>query len=336
MLRSGLLFLLLAITTTHIKAQAMLEGQVLSSIDSSSIYGASVYFDGTSIGVSTDEAGRFQIPLKEGTTSALVISSIGFETRMILDYKSYVGRSVIIYMLESRDRLDEVHLETDPWSRKKKLDIFRREFLGRSRAALKCRIRNEDALVLRYIPSKEILVATANEPLIVFNKHLGYEVTYNLTDFKVQFSTGTSGLQLVHMVYYEGFSFFRNVKEPPRKKHLKNREMAFSGSFVHFLRSLATLSLEENNFSIYHGKFQVPPYEYFNLEQDNGLVQVKLLAEKLSILHNNFNQSSLEATGIFYIDPNGNHTPPQNVLFGGYMGEGRIAVMLPLDYYPSE
>lgn len=332
---TGIFILILICTVFSIKSQSILQGRVLSSVDSTAIYGASVYFDGTSIGVSTDDDGRFQIPLRDGTTSALVISSIGFETRLIPNHSSFAGRSAVIYMQESRDRLDEVHLETDPWTRKKKLDIFRREFLGRSKAALKCRILNEEALVLRYIPSKELLVATASEPLVILNRHLGYELKYNLNDFQVRFSTGSSGLQLVHIVYYEGSSFFKNLKEPPRKRHLQRREKAYTGSFVHFLRSLATSSLTENNFSIYHGKFEVPPYEYFDLQQVNGLVQVKLLADKLSILHNKFDQSSLEATGAFSIDPYGNHTPPQNILFGGLMGEGRIAAMLPLDYFPA-
>jgi hypothetical protein len=79
----------------------------------------------------------------------------------------------LIFLEESRETLGEVHLETDPWSRQKKLEIFKREFLGNTPMARQCRIKNEDKIRLRYIPSTETLVAYADEPIKIINKYLG-------------------------------------------------------------------------------------------------------------------------------------------------------------------
>jgi hypothetical protein len=40
-------------------------------------------------------------------------------------------------------------------------------------------------------------------------------------------------------------------------------------------------------------------------------------------------------SNVFYIDKNGNHSPPNSLLFGGNFGFKRISNMLPLDYTPS-
>lgn len=312
-------------------SQDFIQGVVYSASDSTALIGASVYFDGTSIGVSTNIDGEFKIR-GEGTTSPLVISMIGHQTLIVPDYADYNGKLPPIYLQESQERLGEVHLETDPWTRKKKLGVFRREFLGNNAAALKCNIENEDALHLRYIPSQEVMVAYASEPLIITNRHLDYEVTYNLTDFRVEFSTGTSGLQFTHLVYYEGLSFFKELRKSTPKRIFKNRNKAYTGSTLHFMRSLASKKLHQNNFRIFHKRLEVPPYDLFNLETIDNLVQVELLSEKLTILHRDLDQSSMETSGKFYIDPLGNHTPPQNVIFSGEISRKRMAEMLPMDY----
>lgn len=298
--------------------------------------GASVYFDGTSTGVSTTDKGFFRISLEDGTTSPLVVSSLGYETIYIPNSSQRTGQALLIYLNESEESLGEVFLETDPWSRKKKLDIFRKEFLGRSASASKCRIRNEEVLRLTYIPSKDILVASATEPLLIVNRHLGYEVTYDLGDFRVEFSTGSLDIRFTHKIYYEGTSFFKELKENPPSRFLRNREKAYRGSTLQFMRSLSGKKLEENNFRIFKKSFEVPPYTPFIISIENGLTKVELKEESINILHREIDQSSMQAFGSFFIDNLGNHTPPRNVLFSGTISHQRIAETLPLNYLATE
>lgn len=311
-------------------AQVKIEGRVVSTNDSLPIPGASVYFDGTSIGVSSGDEGLFSINTKSKISSPLIIAALGYKTHILPNVmaKPNIG---IIYLEETKESLGEVHLETDPWSRQKKLEIFRREFLGNDRAALQCRIKNEEAIDLRYIPSTQTLIAFSDEPLKIINRYLGYEITYNLTDFKVDFSTA-SGLRLTTMVYYEGYSFFKELRKKPSARLLKNREKAFRGSSLHFMRSLASQQLVENNFRIFFKSYEVLPYSYFRINQGNDLVEVELLGEKIILVYEPLVQSTIQAEGKFYIDRYGNYTPPQNVLFSGEMSKSRVSQMLPLNY----
>lgn len=326
------LFYSLLITTAAVMAQETLQGTVYSAVDSTALAGASVYFDGTSLGVSANERGVFKISLQEGVTSALIISSLGYKTQVLTNYRNAYGQLPAIYLAENNESLEAVHLETDPWTRKKKEGIFLREFLGTTPGAAQTRIKNLHAVQLRYIPSREVLLAVAEEPLVLINKHLGYELRYTLKDFKVDFSTGSSGLQFTYLVYFEGFSLFKELHQKPRKKHLKNRKRTFEGSPLHFMRALAEKKLLENKFQIFYDKFEVPPYQFFKISTYEKLTAVQLLQDKLVILYDQFEQSSLAAPEVFYIDPFGNFTPPQNVIFSGSMGRSRMAQMLPLNY----
>ncbi len=313
-------------------SQETIQGIVYNTKDSTGIAGASVYFDGTNIGVSTDLDGKFKITKNNGITSPLIISSLGFKTLVAPNIEFKTGATLKIYLKENTETLEEVFIETDPWTRKRKLGIFRREFLGNTYDAALTKIQNEEAIKLRYIPSKKIMVAYAEEPLVIINKHLGYKVRYNLENFKVEFSTGTSGLTLVHLVYYEGYLFFDELRKKPSKKQLKNREKTYQGSSLHFMRSLAYKKLHENEFRIFHEKFEVPPYKFFQIDNEGELTSIRILEKQLSILYKGIDQSLIVAQEVFHIDQWGNHSPPTNVIFGGEMGNSRIARTLPTNY----
>lgn len=326
---------ILLIYSNSLSSQTHLTGYVYSAVDSSALPGVSVYFDGTSTGVSTTDEGYFSISLTDKTTSKLVVSYIGHETLYIPRHIQQATPSIIVYLKESEESLGEVFLETDPWSRKKKLNIFRNEFLGRSQAALECIIKNEDALKLTYIPSKEIMIASATEPLSIVNQHLGYKVTYELKDFVIEFRTGFLTTRIPHKIFYEGTSFFKELKKNTPVNIHRNREKAYNGSTLEFMRSLAGRTLEENNYSILRNNFEMRPYAPFLLSKENGLTKVQLKLENVNILYRETIQSSLQTFGAFFIDKLGNHMPPQNVVISGKMGQRRFAKTLPLNYSPE-
>ncbi|WP_424494841.1 carboxypeptidase-like regulatory domain-containing protein [Salinimicrobium sp. GXAS 041] len=317
-----------ALTAT---AQKMITGNIFQSNDSTALEAVSVYYDGTNIGTSTNKNGAFSIQRYPGEAT-LVISFLGYKTKMISISPNISGLLPPMYLEQQQEELAEVILEPDPWSRRKKLAIFRREYLGNTPEAKKVKIKNEEVLRLYYSPSTEKLTAVATEPLIISNRFLGYNVRYELENFTVKFSTGSSGLRFTHMVLYQGFSYFSELKNRTRKKHLKNRERTYTGSSLHFMRSLSQKSLAENNFRIFHDRFQVPPYKHFNFNLTEEGMEISLLADKLSILYGELEQSGIQATSPFLIDHFGNHTPPVSVLFSGEMSTKRISHLLPLNY----
>jgi len=316
-------------------SQNQLTGKVFSAKDSTAIFGASIYFDGTSIGVSTNDQGYYAISFKENNSS-LIISSIGYEPVIINTKNLQTNKKLpIIYLKEKLEELNTVYLETDPWTRLRKLGVFKKEFLGSSKSAQLCKIINEDAIELRYIPSSKTLVASSDEPLIIKNKYLGYLLKYNLTDFEVKFELTGSGLTLPFSTYYEGFSFFAPLKKRLSKKISKNRKTSYLGSSLHFMRSLYNKDLDENNFKIFYDRFQVPTYKYFNISQNGEMKQVELLVDEIAILYDGFQQSGLTTKGEFTIDYLGNHSPPQSIILKGDMSKKRISKFLPLNYKPE-
>ena len=313
--------------------QQKLSGYVYSAKDSTALEAVSIYFDGTTIGSITNQKGHYSISAQESIKSPLVITMMGYSPVYINNYLNTNGKMPPVYLEEMTEQLDQVFLETDPWTRERKLKVFMREFLGRSQEALKCKIHNPEALKLHYSPSQLKLTAWANEPLIIENKHLGYTVNYTLNDFYVNYEKSlSSGMQFVNMVYYEGFSFYQELKKKTRRKYIKNREDSYSGSTLHFMRSLAQKKLHENGFRIFYDKFEAPPYLNFEFRKVLEKTYVKLLVEKLSILYNNNEQSAIQTNQPFIIDAFGNHTPPSAVIIGGAMSTRSFAFMLPLDY----
>ncbi len=329
-----LLFNILLLNSILGLSQQKLSGFVYSAKDSTAIADVSIYFDGTTLGTITNINGHYSINIQPGVKSALVISMLGYEPVYITDYSNQTRELKPVYLKESTEQLDEVYLETDPWSRERKLSEFKREFLGKTLEAQDVKILNENAIKLHYSPSKNRLVAWASVPLRIENKHLGYSIEYQLGEFYAQYEKSlSSGFNLVYMVYYEGTSFFSELKKDkiPRR-FIRHRDEAFEGSTLHFMRSLAQQKLRENKFRIFYKSMETPHYKYFDLQQGEENMHVTVTAEKLSILYNNEQQSELTAERSFQIDKFGNHTPPSAIIIGGAMSTKRIATMLPLNY----
>jgi hypothetical protein len=316
-------------------SQNTVTGQVFKASDSTTIAGASVYFDGTSQGVSTTNAGAFELLFKENN-SLLVISSLGYESIAIdINTAHYRNKFLNIYMDEKLEELEAVQLELDTWSRAKKLNVFRNQFIGLYTEGASCKIMNEEVIKLKYMPSSKTLVAWANEPLIIKNKHLGYKITYNLTDFEVNYIKSKNGFTMHHKTYYEGYSFFESLKKKTSKKTLNNRSENYLGSSLHFFRAAFSKSIAENDFKIFYEKFQVPTYKYLSIKAVGSRKKVELLVDKIVILYKDASQSSFSAKGVFFIDIYGNHSPPDAVILSGNMSNNRIANLLPLDYFIS-
>lgn len=306
-------------------------GKVFQATTKLPLEGVSVYFDGTTIGTITDQNGYFEISLSNTLSAPLIISFLGFETQQIAN--PFAQPEWQIPLTEKVIALDEVVLQLDTWSREKKMNHFKREFLGVTTEALSSKILNEKKIGLRYDPSSQVLSAYCNEPIIIVNKYLGFKIAYNLARFNINYKKSLSGLQLVGSVFYSGSSFFEELDKKTRRKHLKNREKAYYGSTLHFMRSLAGKKLHENKFRIFYDKFEVRPYKHFIIEPQENFTKVSMNVDALSILYDGTHQSGIEFKAeSFYIDYYGNYDKPNEILLSGDFGLQRISKMLPLDY----
>ncbi|WP_394747594.1 carboxypeptidase-like regulatory domain-containing protein [Spongiimicrobium salis] len=326
----GRLWFFFVLIGTCVQAQVNVTGLVVDALSQEPLEGVSVFYDGTTIGTITDQEGKFTIRSTKTLTTPLVISFIGFESQTFLISNS--GDLGTVLLKEKAVALDEVVLEPDTWSREKKLNIFRREFLGKTAAALQCKIRNEKDIRLYFNKEEKVLYAYAKAPIRIRNNYLGYDIAYELHDFEVHFSIG-SGLEYVLSSYNAGTVLFSEKKEKVRRRYQKNREKTYLGSVLHFMRALSKKELEEEKFKVFKGRTQIGYYDAFALESVKDLTKVVQGEDELSLLYNNRQQSLIKVVNsTFFIDQYGNHTPVQNVFFGGEMGRLRVGDMLPLNY----
>src|SRR5690606_20944356 len=99
------LFILLFLTAFTSFSQSI-KGVVLDGETNEPIESASVYFDNTTIGTSTNDKGEFSLPYKEGIKSALIISYLGYQKVMLYDYG--INKFYKILITEDLNTLDEV------------------------------------------------------------------------------------------------------------------------------------------------------------------------------------------------------------------------------------
>ena len=150
------------------------------------ISSAHVYFDGTSINTITSNLGRFELKLKSIINSKLVIQHLSYETTLI--DRPFEGLSDTLYIQEQVQSLNEVVVVADPFSRDQKMRAFREQFLGLSRAGRACAIMNEDDIQLYFNMHTQKLSASSDKPIVVVNNYLGYEISFTLMDFWVQYN----------------------------------------------------------------------------------------------------------------------------------------------------
>ncbi|MCF1190133.1 carboxypeptidase-like regulatory domain-containing protein [Mangrovimonas sp. AS39] len=315
-----------------------IKGVVFDSQTGEPLEGASVYFDNTTIGTTTNEKGEFSLNIDESVRSALIISFIGYEKVVMEEYKP--GSILKIQLTENVASLNEVNLSfNDGWTRKQKLQAFKRYFLGNSENALSCEIKNEDALILRYLGKSNQLVASSKEPLIIENKRLKYRISYDLQDFNIQYEKNdTFGQVFPISVYYAGTSFYQTDENwDGSKKIINRRKEVYFGSSLHFMRSLVKGKLHEEGFRIFYKKTEIAQTGVFAVSDTDktNIKEIKIFKQPLLIVYNNNfnNQSSITTKeDVFYVDEFGNHMPSDAVMFTGYFANQRIGDSLPLNF----
>lgn len=105
-----------------------ISGTVYDSVTKEPLLGASVYFEGTTIGGITDEQGKFTLYTEKSSTSQLVVSYLGY-TDAILTPSS--DAPIKVYLVAKEESLDEVVVTATPlFTREQMLIAFRAQFLG--------------------------------------------------------------------------------------------------------------------------------------------------------------------------------------------------------------
>lgn len=196
-----------------------LTGRVVNKVTRQPIETVAVYFNNTTIGTTTNGNGEFSITYSDAVQSTLVFSYLGYEKVIISDFRKQ--NNITIELAEALNTLDEVHLEYDDGlTRRQKLQLFRKEFLGTSKFGKSCKILNEDDLILKYDKRTKALYASSNVALKIENKALQYEISYDLIDFEVNFRYVNLNTRefTVKSVLYLGTSFYTDLNAEKKRK----------------------------------------------------------------------------------------------------------------------
>ena len=227
-------------------AQISLKGKVVSADTRQPVVAANVYLSNTSVGTVTDANGEFLISRFPGGRFDLVVSFIGYETYRLEIRSDKLPDQLEIVLHPKTNELQEVIVETyekDGWDKYGK--IFTDNFIGTAAFAQDCKLINTDAVHFRFEKKRNIIKATADEQLIIENNALGYILKYNLNKF--EFNPDTKEF------FFQGYPFFEEMQTDRRglsKRWIENREAAYYGSLMHFMRSLYRNKLIEQEFEV--------------------------------------------------------------------------------------
>src|SRR5205085_12363594 len=108
-----------------------------------------------------------------------------------------------------------------------------------------CMVKNKEVLKFYFLKQRNCLKVISTDPLEIQNEALGYTIRYNIDSFVYDYNRGET--------IVTGNPFFEEMTATDsleRKKWSSNREKAYKGSLLHFMRSLYNQQLKAEGFDI--------------------------------------------------------------------------------------
>ena len=316
------------------------KGRVLRAGSDTAVANAIIYYGGSTAGTIADEDGRFELVAK-AKQIPITVSCVGYISTTVYRQPE---KELMVYLKPKPSDLHEVVIRADGMNRKDEVALFTREFIGTSTYAQSCTITNIDDVSLHYDKKKGELTAYCDKPIVIENKKLGYTITYYLDNFSYTYND----------VRYAGDFIFKEyplAAPAEQEKIIANREDAYIGSRMQFVRALWQGNFDKAGFTVYD---QAAANGFYNqgaryssissgvaLSPRDILVRDSLqnlyihLPGTIYIYHkNNMRKvNALSATETYsYINQNGFYGA--GIKWAGPMGSQRIGDLLPFEYQP--
>jgi hypothetical protein len=312
----------------------------------------------TTIGTTTNAEGVFNLNLPQGGYD-LAITFSGYETQSFrINSQTENIRNLTVEMKQREKSMEEVAITVsnevkDGWN--KYGAFFREQFIGQTANSPKCQIENPESLKFYFNKKKNRLKVTAKEEIRIRNQGLGYTIRYQLDSFVHEYASGAT--------QFTGFPFFEELKGTPEEESewALNREKAYYGSMLHFMRCYYDSTLGENGYKIERldAKTEKPrglgnPYDSLIFSMDETREVDIRLPGKLRIVYNqekpdpaylslhklsaqNTVQISIvEFPELITIEENGYYYDQREILALGYWAWEKLGEFLPYNYDPPE
>jgi hypothetical protein len=336
-------------------------GKVVAKNSGLPLSGASVFAQNTTFGVATDADGNFNLKLPNGGYE-LVVTFTGYQTESVrISTSGADNKSLEIGMAPREKSLEEVSVVVssqvkDGWE--KYGSFFSENFIGKTNFSQQCVIKNPEVLKFFFSKKRNRLKVTANEPLIVANNALGYNITFAIDSFTHEYTINTT--------QFAGYPLFEEMHGTTEQDSSwqENRMKAYEGSLLHFMRSLFDKNLENEGFEVQfivkNNEKETPIpvkniYGALNYSKDDSTntVEFKPNQPEIAVIYNDaepeeayvksdpnqkrdFQVSTLTvARGeSIVIEQNGYFFDQKDITTNDYWGFKKIADMLPYDYIP--
>lgn len=218
------------------------KGRVFDASTGEPIPGVSVYIAGSTVGASTSITGRYSFSTELTGNHNLVFSIVGFKSKTrSITLTANSSHDIEVKLEPELVQLQEVEVVSSNKEWKKKFEYFRSQFIGTTEFAEQTKIQNP--WVLDFEKEGGILRAIANQPILVSNLALGYQIHIELIQF--EWNTRTN------LGIYKVYSLFEDIEtdnEFQKQAWENNRLETFLGSKAHFFRSLYHGNWKENNY----------------------------------------------------------------------------------------
>jgi hypothetical protein len=225
--------------------QSTLKGFVVDEKDSVPMAGCSVFLTNTSMGAVTNKEGYFEIRNIPSGNYEVVATVISYETASYRFSTDQLPRQVKFVMHPKPTVMETVVVGgyvTETWEKWGR--TFLEYFIGMSANSKETFIKNKEVLWFRFYKKLHKLEVIAKEPLIIENQALGYQLTYHLQEFEINFKE-LSNFFSGHVLFTES-----GGRKVPRKNNMRKRQEAYKGSIMHFIRSLYNGNLEQEGFEV--------------------------------------------------------------------------------------
>lgn len=203
------------------------------------ISNVNVYIDGSKIATLSTADGSFSIDIQNQKNGTLVFQKDTYESKSIA-INTLIGKKIKVVLNKFKEIDEIVLIPYTEEAYRTYIRYFLEEFLGFDQENVK--IKKQRTLKFSYDKKNKILKVKAPKTLIIINKNLGYEIQYNLISFETDFNN--------HSVSYAGSSFFKEISQKNIVK--ENRMDAYSGSLMHFLRSVYQKNTTQEGFIVNH------------------------------------------------------------------------------------
>jgi len=337
--RNFTFILLLIVCFSGLSAQSLknkVKGKVTDLKAHEPLIGVNIYINNSTIGTTTNKEGYYELLIPDGRFE-IVFSMIGFqpESKFIF-VNNGSDRLLDITLREKVYEIDQVQIEnrfSDEWF--KKINLFKKYFLGQNDISSSCRIENENDIFFSG-EYNSIFNVHSYKPIKIRDNALGYLMGCTIISFEIdnQNTFYTYSLKT-------RFIDIANGESTNTVIWMVNRRRAYVGSLRHFLYSAVTTN-KFSNFDValvkktdYKEKGTVVktgdeiisrPDEQSDYKLTfNGLLRVRYKYE--------MDFSWLKISGSdTYINTNGYLVDPLSVIQYGNRAFGGLSRLLPLDY----